>query len=348
MNIPMRKSDVKISDGEAAALYLLEQAMGFPYQGALRAAAVLGIADHLADGPKTSEELGKATGTDPLKLYRVLRVLASRGVFREDDSGRFALTPPAEFLRTDVPQPLRSAVLMLTDETFWRPNGDLAEVVTSADTNPVFRRIFGMSFFEHWAQEGVPAEDFHRGMSAMSEVENQLLVRSYDFPEGATVVDVAGGFGGLLRRVLQENPTVRGKLFDRPHVLERHRLGELGDDDRWELVSGDFFKSCPRGDIYMLKYIMHDWSDEDDIRILRNCRAAMAPGGRVLIMDPVIPRGNTPHPGKEMDLLVMAIYDGGRERTEEELRRLLAAADLRLNRVIDTGSYISIVEAVAA
>lgn len=274
----------------------------------------------------------------------MLRLLASRGVFREEENGRFGLTPPAEFLRTDAPLSLRHGVLMLTHETFWRPAG---EVVESVRGNPAFKKIFGMPFFDYWAEQGASAEDFHVGMSSMLEVENEFLARSYDFPDGATVVDVAGGFGGLLLRLLKRNPTLHGILYDRPHVLERHRLGELGANNRWELISGDFFESSPPGDIYVLKYIMHDWPDEQAVRILRNCREAMAPGGRVLVMDPVIPQENTPHTGKMLDILCMTIYEGGRERTEEELRQLLAGADLRLTRVIDTGCYISIVEAVA-
>ncbi|MFC6488639.1 methyltransferase [Nitratireductor sp. GCM10026969] len=346
MNI--HKADVPVSESEAASLFLLEQVMEYTYPAALRAAAVLGVADHLADGPKKADELAKATGVDSLRLYRLLRVLATRGIFREEEDRRFALTPPAEFLRSDVDLSLRQAVLMLTDETLWRPIGNLAGIAKAADKNPVFREIFGMPFFDYWASQGASAKDFHAGMMSMSEVENQFLVRSYDFPEGATVVDIAGGLGGLLLRVLRENPSVHGKLFDRPHVLERNRLGELGADDRWELVAGDFFKACPSGDVYTLKYIMHDWSDEDATRILSNCRAAMNPGGRVLIMDPVLPAGNTPHPGKHMDIITMGVYDGGRERTEEELGRLLAGAGLRLNRIINTGCYVSVVEGVAA
>ncbi|RAR40633.1 methyltransferase, partial [Paenibacillus sp. MDMC362] len=141
--------------------------------------------------------------------------------------------------------------------------------------------------------------------------------------------------------------TLHGILFDRPHVLPRNRLEELGADDRWELAPGNFFESVPKADIYVLKYIMHDWHDEEAIRILRCCREAMAPGGRVLVMDPVIPPGNTPHTGKILDLISMTIYDEGRERTEEELRLLFAEADLRVTRIINTGFYISIVEAVA-
>lgn len=165
---------------------------------------------------------------------------------------------------------------MITDETFWRPSGELALGVRGT---PPFKHIFGSPFFDYLAQKGASSDDFHAGMSSMSEIENEFLARSYDFPDGATVVNVAGGLGGLLLRILRRNPTLHGILFDRPHVLNRNRLGELGDDNRWELASGDFFESCPRGDIFVLKYIMHDWSDEDATRILRSCREAMSPGG---------------------------------------------------------------------
>ncbi|WP_242555363.1 methyltransferase [Bacillus cereus] len=333
-----------ISDSEAAALFLLEETMGYAYPSAIRAVTLLGVADYLVNGPKTINELAHATKADEQRLHRVLRLLASRGIFHEKENGQYELTNAAEYLRTDAPVSLRSAVLMLTDETFWRPSGEIAQGVRGI---PPFKQIFGTTFWEYWIEKGPSSEDFHSGMSSMSQIENEFLVRSYDFPEGSTVVDIAGGFGGLLLKILQKNPTLRGILFDRPQVLERHRLGELGDDTRWELQSGDFFKSCPSGDLYVIKYIMHDWPDEQATRILRSCREAMAPGGRVLIMDPVIPPGNIPHAGKLLDLLVMTIFDGGRERTEKELRQLLAGADLKLNRVIDTGSYVSIVEAVA-
>lgn len=332
------------AEREKAALFLLNQTMEYAYPAALRAAALIDIADHLASGPKPLTELARETRTDELKLRRVLRLLASRGVFQEDEAGRFALTAPAELLRKDVPLSLRSAVLMITDQTFWRPSG---EIVESLRGDPPFKRIFGKPFFEYWAQDGVLAEDFHVGMASMSDIENEFLVRSYDFPAGATVVDVAGGFGGLLLRVLRDNPSLHGILFDQPHVLSRHCLGDLGDDSRWNLASGDFFQSCPRGDVYILKYIMHDWDDERATRILRSCREAMTSDGRVLIMDPVLPPSEVPHTGRVMDLICMAIYEGGRERTEEEFRQLLARADLRLTRVIDTGSHVSITEAIA-
>lgn len=329
---------------EDAALHLLDQTMGYTYQAALRAVAQLGVADYLADGSKSVVDLAQAVGAEPQKLQRLLRVTATRDIFREVEPGVFELTPAADYLRTDADHSLRSAVLMLTDETFWRPIGELIE---SARGNPPFRHLYGKSFFEYWSQAGAQAEDFHVGMSSMSEVENIFLVRSYEFPDGATVADIAGGFGGLLLRVLQNNPSLHGILYDQPHVLERNRLGELADNSRWELSSGDFFKSAPKADIYLLKYIMHDWPDEQAALILKNIRKAMNPGARILIMDPLIPEGNTPHSGKLMDLLCMGIYEGGRERTKKEFEQLLASADMRLNRTIDTGCYVSIIEACA-
>ena len=329
---------------EDAALHLLDQTMGYTYQAALRAVAQLGVADYLADGSKSVVDLAQAVGAEPQKLQRLLRVTATRDIFREVEPGVFELTPAADYLRTDADHSLRSAVLMLTDETFWRPIGELIE---SARGNPPFRHLYGKSFFEYWSQAGAQAEDFHVGMSSMSQVENIFLVRSYEFPDGATVADIAGGFGGLLLRVLQNNPSLHGILYDQPHVLERNRLGELADNSRWELSSGDFFKSAPKADIYLLKYIMHDWPDEQASLILKNIRKAMNPGARILIMDPLIPEGNTPHSGKLMDLLCMGIYEGGRERTKKEFEQLLASADMRLNRTIDTGCYVSIIEACA-
>jgi cyclopropane fatty-acyl-phospholipid synthase-like methyltransferase len=332
------------SENGSAALYLLDQAMGYTFQAALRAAAILGVADHLINGPKTIQALGQALGVDPLQLNRIMRLLATRDIFSELEGGKFSLNPAAEFLCLSHKHSLRSAVLMLTDETFWRPLGNLVETVRGQSA---FKQIFDMSFFEYWSKNHGQDYDFHSGMSAMSEVENRFLVHSYSFPENATVVDVAGGMGGLLLQVLRANPTLHGILFDQQHVLSRHRLDELGNDSRWKLQAGSFFEACPPADIYMLKYIMHDWSDENSAKILRNCRKAMNPGGKVLIMDPVIPEGSVRHSGKEMDLLLMASFDGGRERTENEIKTLLANAGLKLNQIINTGTYVSIVEAVA-
>ncbi|EOI7432204.1 methyltransferase [Yersinia enterocolitica] len=335
------------NEDDTAALDLLEQAMGFTFQASLRAATILGVADYLTEEAKTAEELGQTVGADSRHLNRVLRMLASRNIFAESADGRFSLTPAALYLRSDHRDSLRAAVLMLTDKTFWLPLGNLVENLRGESA---FKKAFGMSFYEYWSRDNIPESegDFHTGMSSMSSVENNFLVRSYDFPKHATVIDIAGGFGGLLLKVLQNNPTLQGILFDRPAVLAKNRLGELGDDSRWETQTGNFFESCPTADIYLLKYITMDWPEEQASQILRSCRNAMRPNSKVLIFEPVISREDTRQGGKEIDLLLLGSFDGGQARTEEELKTLLASADLKLNRIIDTGSYVSIIEAIPA
>lgn len=337
--------EVSSRNTESAGLFLIDQAMGFGYAAALRAAAVIGVADHFTDGPNEVEQLAVKTGTDAQKLYRVLRLLATRGVFREADQGKFELTDTAEPLRTDAPLSVRAGITMLTSKAIWVSSGELAMSLRGEGIS--FEMIFGKGVWEHWGHELPAEEEFHTGMASMSGPEIPSPVRSYQFPEGATVVDVGGGQGALLHLVLSQNPSLRGILYDKDNALAGHRLAELGDDARWDTESGNVFESCPSGDVYLLKYIIHDWDDERAGLVLRNCREAMAPGGRVLIFEVVIPRDNTPHTGKLMDMILMSIYPG-RERTEQEFRQLLASAGLRLTRITKTDHYLSLIEAVAA
>jgi len=317
--------------------------MGYLFSAALRAVAALNVADHLAQGPRPVADLAEAVGADPLNLSRALRLLATRGIFAEDDAGRFALTPTAELLRTDVPSSFRAAILMLTDRTFWQPAGELEETVRTG-TSP-FERLFGMPFFDHFARDADTAAIFHVGMASMSDPENPLIARAYDFPPTAVVVDVGGGHGGLLLAVLRDHPGLHGVLFEQPHVLREHRLGELGADHRWDLATGDFFTEAPPGDLYLIKRILHDWDDEQCVRILRQCRRAVSDHGRVLVIDAVIPPGNDPDPGKLIDILMMTSLTG-RERTHTEFDTLFTRAGLRLARVIPTDTRLSIVEGV--
>jgi hypothetical protein len=321
----------------------MDHSMGYLFSAALRVAAVLGVADHLTQGPRPVAELAEAVGADSLNLHRTLRLLATRGIFAEDDAGRFALTPTAELLRTDVPSSFRAAILMLTDRTFWLSAGELEEAVRTG--TPSFERLFGMPFFDYFARDADTAAIFHVGMASMSDPENPLVARAYDFPSAGVVVDVGGGHGGLLLAVLRDHPGVRGVLFEQPHVLQEHRLGELGADHRWDLAAGDFFTEAPPGDVYLIKRILHDWDDELCVRILRQCRQAVSDHGRVLVIDAVIPPGNDPDPGKVIDLLMMSALTG-RERTHAEFEALFTRAGFRLARVIPTGTRLSIVEGV--
>ncbi|MEV7598873.1 methyltransferase [Kitasatospora sp. NPDC089797] len=326
--------------------FLVDEVLGFLYPAALRAAADVGVADHLADGPRTPAELAAATGTDARNLYRVLRLLATRGVVAEDEAGRFALTEAGQALRSDVPHSARTAVQMLSDPAMWRPAGELTRCLTGGGS--AFDEIFGIPFFDHFARDARTAAVFHDGMAAMSDAENAVLAAAYDFPSTGTVVDIGGGHGGLLLEVLRRNPALAGVLYDRSHVLAGHRLGSAGElAGRWTLAEGDFFAAVPPGDVLLLKRITHDWDDARCVTLLEHCRRALHPGGRVLVLDAVVPQGNAPHQSKALDLMMLASLDG-RERSAEDFAELLGKAGLRLSRVVPTPTVLSVVEAVPA
>jgi SAM-dependent methyltransferase len=237
-------------------------------------------------------------------------------------------------------------VLMMTAESMWRPAGELVDSVRTG--SPSFDRIFGNPFFDYHAAHPESTEVFDQGMAAYSGVENGPVAAAYAFPPVATVVDVGGGQGGFLLEVLRANPGLHGVLFDREHVVSGHRLDTGDVAGRWEVVAGDFLERVPPADVYLVKRIMHDWDDDSCVRILENCRRALRPGGRVLVVDAVIPAGNEPHQGKALDLLMMAILTG-HERTEAQFARLCGAAGLRLDSVTQVpGMPVAIVDAVDA
>ncbi|MFF5126048.1 methyltransferase [Streptomyces syringium] len=322
----------------------MEETFGFLYSAALRTAASLRIADRLADGPRTAAELAANTGTDGAKLHRLLRLLASRGVFQEDETGAFGLTPAAYALRTDVPGSLHSTVLLLTDDMFVRSAADLAETVRTGES--AFPRVFGTPFFQHLEADGAARELFDAGMAAFSGPLDDAVAAVYPFPDRGTVVDVGGGRGGLLRAVLLRYPGLSGVLFDRAAALCEPLLAERELAGRWRAESGDFFATVPEGDVLLLKHVLPDWSDEDCVRILRSCRRSLAPGGRVLVVDAAPTPGNAPHLGKDLDILMMTAL-GGSTRSPAELEALFALSGLRHVRTVPTPGFASIVEAAA-
>ncbi|MBK0870663.1 SAM-dependent methyltransferase [Saccharopolyspora sp. HNM0986] len=331
-----------MSGAQTPEFQLLEQSVGYFYSAALRAAALLNIADHLAGSAKKPDELAESAGVHGPYLHRLLRFLATRDVFAEDDAGRFHLTPSAELLRTDAPRSMRSAVLMLTDQVFWKPAELLDETVRAGATR--FEEVFPAPFFDWLAQDEQAGDAFHFGMAAMSDSENRRIAADYDFSGCSKLVDVGGGQGGFLVEVLRKSPDLHGVLFDEEHVLAQHRLGEVRHSGGCEAVIGDFFSAVPPGaDAYVLKRILHDWDDEESTRILARCREAMDPDARVLVIDAVIPAGNEPHPGKALDMLLMTSLSG-KERTKAEFEAVFAGAGLSVTRVIPTSTPLSIVE----
>ena len=313
---------------------------------AIFVAAKLGIADLLAEGPRAPADLGQAAGADARSLYRLLRALASEGVFAEDASGRFGLTPLAECLRTGVPGSVRAWVLVMGEPVGYDPCANLLHSVKTGET--AFNRTFNTGFFDYLRQHQEMGQLFDESMTSFSIPEVGAIVAGYDFSGIGTLVDVAGGYGTLLTAILRANPAMKGVLADVPAVIEGARKGftDANVADRCTAEPIDFFESVPAGgDAYLMKHIIHDWDDAQAVTILKNCHKAMGAGGKLLLAETVMQPGNDPEFAKWLDIC-MLIYPGGRERTEQEYRDLLRAAGFELTRVVPTASPLSIVEAL--
>ena len=267
--------------GEGGSLALLRLVCGHWVGQAVHVAAKLGVADLLEDGPKTPVALAAATGSHPETLHRLLRTLASLGVFAEEADGRFALTALAEGLRTEAPGSLRAYAIFMGEGWHVRPWGEL---LTSVQTGrPAFHEVFGQDVFEYLGAHPEAASIFNAAMTSRTGQDNVFIIPAYDWPAG-TIVDVGGGQGALLTAILGRAPDARGILYDRPQVIEAARgaIDAAGLSDRCRLVAGDFFAEVPAGsDLYLLKRVIHDWDDERAGTILRVCRAAMGPGARL-------------------------------------------------------------------
>ena len=317
---------------------------GYWISQAIYAVAKFSIADHLKDGPRSIEELAEMTSADPGALYRLLRALASKGIFAEGEPRQFSLTPLADLLRSDAPGSKRALALMSGDEQFraW------AEIDYSIQTGEIaFEKVFGKPIFDYLGENPDKAQVFDAAMVGIHGRESDAILNAYDFSDVGILADIGGGNGSQITGMLQRHGAMRGILFDLPHVIDRAKepIEAAGLSDRCDLVSGNFFDAVPGGaDAYMMRHIVHDWSDEKSLTILRNCHQAMSSDSRLLLVESVIPPGNEPFGGKFLDLVMMLI-PGGMERTEEEYRSLLGDAGFDLTRVIPTDTEISIVEA---
>ena len=304
--------------------------------------AELRIADMLADGPQHSDELGKEAGVKGDMLYRVLRALASIGIFAEDHQGRFALTPLAETLRGESGQ---RAYAMIHGQELYQSWAKLLDAVRSGEAG--FVEAFGMPAFEYFSKHPERGAVFDKAMTGHHGAEADPMLDAYDFSAFKELVDVGGGNGTLLISILKRHPAMRGTLFDLPRVVDRARpaIENATLGDRCRIVGGSFLESVPSGaDAYLLRHVVHDWRDQDSITMLRNCRSAMKPDGKVLIVEIVVPAGNDPSFAKWMDLM-MVTY-GGKERSEKQYRILFSQAGLQLTRIVPTRAGISIIEGV--
>lgn len=308
----------------------------------------LNIADLLVHGPRSTHELASETGSNEDGLYRVMRALASVGVFTEVGLRYFALTPAAECLRTDRPDSWRDMVVWIADPFHMKTWSDMPYSVATG--KPAIDHVSGKPIFEFLQSEPEIQKRFDAAMTNYSAMVMPGVVEAYDFSGINTLVDVAGGHGFLLTSILKNYPGMKGVVFDMEHVIEgtRATIDRVGLHDRCKAVAGDFFQSVPPGgDAYIMKSIIHDWDDEPAIRILKNVRHALEgkDQGKVLLVEMVVGPPNSPGPVTLIDL-EMLLLTGGRERTEEEYRELFARAGFESMRVIPTNSGMCVIEAV--
>jgi ubiquinone/menaquinone biosynthesis C-methylase UbiE len=305
--------------------------------------AELGVADHIESGaPQPVERLAKATGTHERSLYRILRFLASYEVFRETGNREFDHTPLSAALRSDAPNSFRPAAQMFHRiSAGW--DGFHQSILTG---KPGFDHIFGKPFFDYIGDHPELAAVFDAGMTAFHGHETGAMLDAYDFSGINVLADIGGGNGSLMIEVLRRYPMLNGIVFDLGHVMGRTsaRLQANGMADRCRIVAGSFFESVPAGaDAYLLRHVIHDWTDEQSIQILKNCRKVVPVHGRVLIVEFSVPPANVPSLAKDADM-TMLTFPGGLERTEEEYRALFQHAGFRLSRVIPTASAVSAIE----
>ena len=330
------------------SLYYL--GIGHYFSRALFVAAKLGLADQLRDGPQDADKLARAVDAHAPSLSRILRLLASVGVFEEQSDGRFALTPVGEMLRSDVPGSMRDSVMLFTGigiQDGWKEleycvrTGEPAFRKTDPDGDP----------FSNLAKDPEAAALFDKAMAAFAPFTAAAVAAAYDFSTIGTVADVGGGNGAILIGILKAYPNLRGVVFDLPQVAARatENIASAGLSERLQVVPGNFFDSVmPGADAYLMKHVIHDWNDEQARRILRNCRAVMPAHARLLIVEGTYPPRidqSLESRGAAANDVNMLVSTGGRQRTEAEFRELFAASGFKLARVVPTTARVSLIEA---
>jgi SAM-dependent methyltransferase len=345
----MAKSRVKRTSTLRPYDLLFQMIIGKWISQALGTIAEIGVPDQLAKGARKCRDIARDAGMSEDGLYRLLRALASVGVFAEGADRRFRLTGMGQLLRSDHPESLAGYARFTAHDITWRPWGLLSYSVKTG--MPAFDHVFNASVFEHFSRNPEVAAVFDDAMTSISAMEARAVSDAYDFKGIETLLDVAGGHGLLLATILHRHKRMHGVLFDLPHVAANAAVTftRAGITGRVRIESGDFFKELPSGNnAIIMKHVLHDWDDDSATRILQACHRALDTRGKVLIVDPVVPPSNVPHYGKLLDLEMLVLTPRGRERTKAEFAKLLRGAEFRLSRVIPTESPLSIVEAVKA
>ena len=315
-----------------------EMLRGYRMTQMLHVIAKLGIPDRLVNGSRTAAELAALTSADANALYRLMRALASIGIFSEDSQGRFELTEVGGSLRSDAPDSAREAAILYGESWWWSAWGNLYHAVRSGQT--AFERAHGTSLFSYLRDKPADATLFQNCMARMTVQQAAEIAKACDLSAARTLVDIGGGYGVLIAAMLERNPQLSAILFDRPEIIEaaRERVSALNIAERCRLVAGDFFVAVPSGgDCYVLKDIVHDWDDERAGVILRQVYRAMNDNGRLLLVERVILPGNHYSPGKLVDIS-MLVLTGGKERNQSEYRGLLSSAGFAIDHVTEVNS----------
>jgi hypothetical protein len=322
-----------------AAARLLELIQMRLISEAIHVVAALGVADLLADAPKSVEQVAEATGASPPALGRVMRALASFDVFSQDSAGRFALAPLGELLKADVEGSLHGAALFFGGETGKSAVRLFLECVKTGES--AIHKLAGHKGCFEWLQTDPELTKlFNSVMTAFSALHITGLLEAYDFSPTTTLVDVGGGHGKILAEILKRYPRMRGVLLDMPHAFEggQRTITQAGLADRCDVISGDFFVSVPAGaDAYLLSRVIHDWDDDKTIAILKIIRGAIAPHGKLILLETMLRQdGGSVYP--VLSDLNMLLLTGGCERTEEEYRAVYRSAGFELTRTVATQS----------
>lgn len=320
--------------------------MGIFRGKAVSAMADLGIADALEQKAKTATEVARELGTHEDSTYRLMRALAGAGVLVELAGQEFSLSPVGELLRTNHPQSMRAMARMIAGGEHYRAWGQLAQAVKTGEVGVVLSE--GCEIWDYYSRDAERAAIFSASMTSFGMSLNEPIATAFEFGKYKTICDVGGGHGSQLLEILRQHPGTKGIVFDQPEVVAQTTeiLQAAGMAKRAEAIGGTFLESVVKGaDVYLARWVLHDWSDERSIRILKNIRAVVPANGRLLLAEIVVAPANSPDPAKLMDLNMLLIT-GGRERSAEEYRLLLEASGFELGRVIPTGTMMFLIEGI--
>jgi O-methyltransferase domain len=312
----------------------------------LSGVARFGVADHMNATPMAVEEIAGKTGAHAPSLYRVMRMLASMGIFKEERGKRFALTPAGELLKSDAPGTMRYHAMMLGDEWTMRAYEHFTDCLRTGQNG--VSKAYGRHLFDVLADRPEQSDTFQAAMTSSSTIEGRAVTGAYDFSGIKRLADLGGGHGTLLASILRRYPLMQGVLFDRAEIIAGVAKDQFaGCEGRITIEGGSFFERVPDGcDAYIMKHIIHDWDDEHCRTTLKLMRDKLPTDGRVLVCEMVVADEPGPTPAKILDIMMLVITMGGKERTKDEFAELFASSGLRLNRIVPTEGPICVIEAV--